>query len=359
MKNILFLSMGLGSGGAERQMVSLAIVLKNKGHDVSFVCYSKEIFYAQILEKENIPIYWKIADNAIKRIYIIRSFIRKGKYDAVISFLATANFLNNVSAIGGKKWKVITGERSAKQATFTSPKGKIFAFFHRYSDSIVCNSKNAKSMWLRHYPQYKDKLITIYNYIKIDKVSSGYQIRKNGKLHILISASYRQLKNPLVLLKALVIMDQESKNKLAVQWYGNKYFKDSVSSECDKLREKYSLHNVIQFYDETKNIIEKMNESDIVALFSSVEGLPNSICEGLALGKPLIMTKVSDYNVLVDSTNGFLCDSESPESIKSAIVSALNLSNKELIIMGQASKQKSENLFSSEKILKQWLSLIS
>ena len=65
-----------------------------------------------------------------------------------------------------------------------------------------------------------------------------------------------------------------------------------------------------------------MNAADFVALFSYVEGLPNAICEALALGKPIIMTRVSDYCSLV-SDNVFLCETPEPLSIATSLKNAI------------------------------------
>ena len=171
MERILFLSHNIGynGGGAERQIVTVACLLKEKGYDVEFLCYCRGSFYENILEEHNIKINWLISSSYIGRMLSIRKFIRKNKYDVVISFLDTPNFLNCFAAIGGKKWKVITSERSAKEEFFCSQKGKIFAWFQRYSDSIVCNSENAKRMWIKHYPCYKDKMHVIYNSVYFNK----------------------------------------------------------------------------------------------------------------------------------------------------------------------------------------------
>lgn len=59
MKKILFLSGNLSSGGAERQMVTIAILLSKKGYDVEFACYGEGDFYSYLLEKEKIKIHWK------------------------------------------------------------------------------------------------------------------------------------------------------------------------------------------------------------------------------------------------------------------------------------------------------------
>ena len=124
MERILFLSHNIGynGGGAERQIVTVACLLKEKGYDVEFLCYCRGSFYENILEEHNIKINWLISSSYIGRMLSIRKFIRKNKYDVVISFQETPNFLNCFAAIGGKKWKVITSERSAKEEFFCTQK---------------------------------------------------------------------------------------------------------------------------------------------------------------------------------------------------------------------------------------------
>lgn len=353
--------MSLGSGGAERQMVTIARLLKEQGYDITFLCYAKEDFYGHLLEKDNIPIVWMIENNYLKRIIKVRNHIRKGNYDVVISFLHTPNFLNNFSAIGGKKWKVITGERSAKESTFKSRKGKIFAWFQRYSDYIVCNSNNAREIWEKHYPKYKNKLITIYNTVTLPEITSEYIPRKDGKIKIIVAASYQYLKNPIGLIKALALLNNEEREKIRVDWYGRIKVENGDTrayEEAKELIRQYDLLSVINLHEEDKNIANKMNESDVVALFSSVEGLPNTICEGMMLCKPIIMTKVSDYKVLVDESNGFLCDWDNINSITNVIRLIIGLTNEQLTQKGYESQIKSKFLFSKERVIDQWISLI-
>lgn len=361
MYKILFLTSNLSSGGAERQMVTLARILKKQGLHIEFLCYSGEDFYSSILKEDAITVHWKIFKNYFLRLISVRRFIRKGEYDCVISFLEVANFLNNFSAIGGKAWRVITGERSSKKRTFHSKRGKVFGWFQRYCDAIVCNSHNAKDMWERNFPQYKDKLSVIYNPVILQEVTSDYIPKKNGKLHIVVAASYQYLKNPIGLIKALALVNEEKREKIEVNWYGrievtkgdSRAYEESVS-----LIKEYKLETVIHLNESTKEIANKMNEADVVALFSELEGLPNAICEGMMMGKPIIMTRVSDYDRLVDETNGFLCDWDNIDTIKEAVISAINLSKETILSMGENSKKKAQTLFSNEEILSLWLRLI-
>lgn len=363
MSRLLFLAADLCSGGAERQMVTVACLLKNKGHDVTVLCYDKADFYAAILSKAGIPIVWELASNDyLKRIQKVRRFIRKGKYDAVISFLQTCNFLNDISAVGGKEWKVITGERSAMESFFQTKKGKLFSWFQRYSDAIVCNSNNAKKLWVSHCPNLSDKLRVIYNSVALGEIHSEYIPLKDGKLHILVAATYQYLKNPVGLVEALNLMSDNEKALIKIDWYGRIRMgagDDTQAYDDTKmLVEKYNLQNVIELHDDTKEIADLMNQADAVMLLSKFEGLPNAICEAMTIGKPIIMTRVSDYNVLVDELNGILCDWDNYESIKKAILFLVHKNKEELLQMGGESKRKAFTLFAAEEVTKRWENLL-
>lgn len=361
IKRILFLSPNLGSGGAERQIVTVASLFKDKGHDVEFLCYSEGNFYEHILKAKGIRVHWIILPNYFKRMMRVRSFIRKGGYDVVVSFLETPCFLNNFAAVGGKKWKVITGERSAKEDFFKSKRGKVFAWFQRYSDAIVCNSENARNMWLKYYPQYENKLNVIYNTVTLQPVSTEYIPKRDSRLHIVVAASYQYLKNPIGVVKALALMSDEEREKIRIDWYGRKEVVrgDTIAyDEAIELIKQHGLGDVIALHGDTKEIHDRMQEADMIALFSSREGLPNAICEGMTLGKPVIMSKVSDYDVLIDESNGFLCDWDSADSIRDALLRASSLSVEELRKMGECSERKAKMMFSNETIIDKWIELI-
>ena len=361
MKRMLFLASNLGSGGAERQMVTVACLLKDAGHEVEFLCYAKGDFYAHILAEKQIPVHWRVLPNYLKRIFAVRKFIRRRSYDAVISFLETPNFLNCFAAMGGKQWEVITGERSAREWNFLTKRGKIFCWFQRFSDKIVCNSENAKHLWLKHCPYYANKLITIYNGVNLLSPTTQYVPKRNGELHIVVAASFQYLKNPIGLIRALALLNDEDRKKIHVDWYGRKEIVKGDSHAYDEsanLIEELELQDVIALHGDTMKIHDKMEEADIVALFSKYEGLPNAICEGMMLGKGIIMTKVSYYSVLVDDTNGFLCDDDTPVAIKDALCKAIILSEKELLLKGENSKRKAVQLFSLNRVQEQWKDVV-
>lgn len=356
MKKILFLADDLCSGGAERQMTTIACLLKQRGYDITMYCYGRADFYAEILNNAQVPIIWAYAPNYIKRIINVRHHIRKSRYDVVISFLPTCNFLNNISAIGGKDWKIITGERSARTSSFSTLRGKLFAWLQKYADYIVCNSYNAALGWEKFKPMYKDKLKVIYNNVSLGVIRSDYIPKKDKKVHFVVAATYQFLKNPLGLIDALMLMSEHQRSCLVIDWYGriNVGGDSQAYDRSCELVKKYGLNDTLHLNTDTKDIADIMNQADAIMLLSWIEGLPNVICEAMAIGKPIIMSKVSDYSTLVDETNGFLCNWDEPESIKDAILSLTSCDERKLCQMGAASKRKATKLFSSEHVIQRW-----
>ncbi len=360
MKKLLFIAAGLGAGGAERQITTVACLMKQAGYDVIMYCWNDENFFDSILNDSKIPIIREVA-NGFKRLLNVRSFIRNNKFDVVISFLPTPNFCNEIASLGGRQWRVIIGERSAAIRKAKTLKDVIFNYCRNFADVQVCNSNNAKELWSEVYPESPLQLKTIYNAVSIGKVTEDYYPLKNGKLHVLIVASIYKTKNPFGLLEAIKLMSNFEKNKLVIDWYGNSYAATGDKSEyfhfVNEIKE-CKLEDVIVLHPATNDVANTIQRADVVALFSKLEGLPNAICEGMMVGKPIIMTRISDYNTIVDETNGYLCDWDDAKSIKNALLNAANLLPDELIKMGKASKMKANNLFSATSISKKWIDLI-
>lgn len=363
MKKVIFFIDNLCSGGAQRQVVNVAALLKKAGYDTEVLVYQDIPFYKPLLDKNQIPVTLVESGSYLKRIIDIRRYLCRSDADCVIAFLETPCFIACVSKIGHKKWRLITTERSAKISTFTTRRNKFFNRFERFANAKIGNSENAMNMWRKYYPQYSNKYSVIYNHVIVpdEFVSQKHEYLSDGKLHLSVAASYQGLKNPLRVIEAVNALSDENKKKLIINWYGRIEIEAGNTLAYDKAAQKikeYQLECCIHLHDQSDEIYKIMAESDAVGLFSTVEGLPNTICEAMTIGKPVIMSKVSDYSVLV-SDNGFLCDPKSVDSIKEALEKLLCSSAEELEKMGRLSKEKAHNLFSAEVITEQWINAIN
>ena len=149
---------------------------------------------------------------------------------------------------------------------------------------------------------------------------------------------------------------------MSIEWYGNIEQDGSTSEEyrpATELIKKYQLQNTVFLHDKTDRIHSIMAKADYVALFSYVEGLPNAILEGMMLSKPIILTRMSDYAVLVDHSNGFLCNADDVQSIKDALMSAIDTSIDERVRMGECSYQKVIMNCSQDSVISSWKKVIT
>lgn len=361
MKIVCFID-HLGPGGAQRQITSLAVLFKERGHYVELLTYYPNDFFLSILERAGIPVCCINEANPIRRINRVRRILRRGNQDAVLSFLDTPNFIACCSAIGGRKWSLVVGERSARLRSFTNSKDKLFRMANVFADHIVCNSYNAQRIWLNYLPVFGAKLHTLYNPVIINdgQINYGYKPKRDGKLHLVVAAGYRRLKNMAGLVTAVNLLDSEYRKQLVIEWYGDidDYEGSAPFDETIAKIREYNLQENIFLHPATKDILSIMAQADVVGLFSHYEGLPNVICEGMTLGKPIIMSRVSDFDYLVDERNGFLCNANDPESIAAAICALIDMPIAELVRMGDASQAKSKALFDKTAIIDSYLNLL-
>ena len=114
----------LGFGGAQRQIANLAVELKAKGHEVTFLRYVKDDFYLPLLQKADIVPLTVLSKNTVGRLKNIRKAIRSINPDILISFMSTPNFCACIASVGKHPWKLIVSERIANHNAFLNKKAR-------------------------------------------------------------------------------------------------------------------------------------------------------------------------------------------------------------------------------------------
>ena len=350
----------LGSGGAQRQLVSLAIAFKEKGHEVSFLVYHFESFYYETLNEHGILVIEVIESNYIKRLLKMRKAIRAGSYDSVLSFLEAANFISTISGFPFRKWYLVVGERSSNPAILKSFKLKFFRFFHLFTDTVVANSYENINLIKKVNPLLSDKkLNVIYNLIDFDRWKpkpTNYEFRKDRKFNLIVVASHQYLKNLNGLVEAINLLDDNEKSQITVNWYGGERQDDSKAKALEKI-EKYNLTDVFNFHEPTINITSRVNAADALGLFSFYEGLPNVVCEAMVNAKPVVSSNVSDIGLLLE--DNFIFDPNSEVELSLVLKKLLSLTESDCNSIGFRNRIKALSLFEYNKIVDGYLKLLS
>lgn len=354
---LLFFIDSLGSGGAQRQLVNIATSLKKRGYIVSFLTYYKSDFYKKILDEYEIPISVIEWRNYIDRLFKCRGFIRNGCYDVVISFLETPSFISEIAGLPFRKWKLIIGERSAAPRILNTVKGRLLRFCHLQADYVVSNSYYNQTLIRKANPFLSPtKCKTIYNLYDTNLLSpSNFSYRENtNEFRLIVVASHQKLKNLHTLADAICCLSDEDKKRLKIHWYGEKkttHYQTSLKHISDlNVQENFS------FFDPTNDIYAKMAEADAVGLFSIYEGLPNTLCEAMCLGKVIIGSDVSDNKLLIRIPE-LICDPSSPQSIAASFSYLLKLTKKEKETIEVSNREFALKHFSEDIVIEKYMEL--
>lgn len=349
----------LGSGGAQRQLVNLAIAFKEKGYEVSFLIYHDEPFYNRVLESYDIPVCLIKEVSYIKRIFKMRKFIRSGNYDVVLSFLQAAGFICEISSFPFRSWRLIVGERSANPAILTSIKLRFFRWFHFLADKIVANSNaNIKIIKKANPLLSEKKLHVIHNFVDFEKWKPNkeiYQFRHNKKFNLIVVASHQYLKNLNGLVEAVNLLNYNEKQQLVIHWYGSERSDKSKLVALEKIK-KYGLTQNFNFYEPTLEITTKVNEADALGLFSFYEGLPNVVCEAMVNSKPIISSAISDVPLFLNEN--FTFNPKDIRDISQKIKFLLDADENTLNGIGESNRKVALEYFNKDSIVNDYLSVM-
>jgi glycosyltransferase involved in cell wall biosynthesis len=94
-----------------------------------------------------------------------------------------------------------------------------------------------------------------------------------------------------------------------------------------------------------------MAKASVCIYPSHAEALPIAWVEGLAMGKAVIGARIGPGpEVIEDGISGILCDSHSPDSVATALLTVLR--DRDLRVrLGAAARQRAEALFSLDKLV--------
>lgn len=116
---------------------------------------------------------------------------------------------------------------------------------------------------------------------------------------------------------------------------------------------------VIEYLGSAEDVRDFIAAADAVVLPSYREGLPRSLLEAGAMGKPLIATDVPGSRVLVeDGVNGLLCEARSASSLAITLKRFAALSDEERRGMGERAREKVVQGFSEEKVIRAYVDVL-
>lgn len=358
MKKILCLIDTLGMGGAERQMIGLALFLKQKGYWVDLVTYYDHEFYAELVEKYGLGTKNLHVNNSkwskLKSVW--KQIKEAGGYDWLIAYKDGPTTIGCLLKIFGGKFGLIVSERSTNQ--LISINDKIKFTLYRFADYVIPNAASQGAFIKQYFPVLSKKIFTISNFTDTDyfvPVSS----RHNEIITIMTAARISKAKNILNYLRAInALKDKGFKAKF--EWYGDvQTGEEAYGEEVFATYKELHIEDMITFHPATTNIVQHYQSCDIFCLPSIYEGFPNVVCEAMSCGKPIICSRVCDNPYIVkENENGIFFNPHDVDDIVNQLIAICSMSAEELSIWGKQSREIAENLFSKEAFVQKYIKLI-
>ncbi len=357
MKKILLFTDILGSGGAQRQLVALAVLLKERGYDVYMLDYWDSVFYNDYLNAHGIRFCHHNTKGKWNIIKMYMKEVAEYRPDVVVSYMENPS----ITACIGKllrrdKYRLIVSERNTCQANRLYEKIRFNIF--RIADSVVPNSHSQYDFIAANYPFLVKKTKTITNFIDIDRFVPRHEVKKdNGFIYILVVGRLDKQKNPIRFFEAINIVRGYYTN-IKVKWYGQPVNTDYLERCREKIGE-LKLTDVIELLPPDTKIENAYHAADIFVLPSLYEGFPNVLCEAMSCGLPVLTSNTCDNPSIVGKENSdCLFQPTDVDDIAACIKRMLDKNADYWREKGLANRKIAVSSFSKEKFVDGYLSII-
>lgn len=356
MKRILCFIENLGSGGAERQLTGLAVMLKQQGYQVEVCYYVNRQFYLPYLQGNGVESSYLIkAANPKKRFFAMRKHIKAFKPDTVISYSVSPSMITCLLKLLGMKFNLIVSERSNTQKITNGVKLRFFLY--HWADFIVPNSFSQGAFIKKQFPELTDKIKVITNFVDTDVFSPSTKHEDHDETSMLCVGRMWPEKNIPRMIKAISKVVSHGFN-LKVDWFGQD-LKDASSAECYRtLHEEHMEQNFV-FHAPSSTIQEEYQKADVFCLPSLYEGFPNVLCEAMSCGKPVLCSRVCDNpNIVQEGDNGLLFDPLNVDDMVATIERYLDLPLEKKDKMGRRSREIAVELFSRDSFIQKYIAIL-
>jgi glycosyltransferase involved in cell wall biosynthesis len=330
--SILLLARSLETGGAERQLVELALGLKKRGHEVRVALFYGGGALEGALRTAGVEILdlrksgrWDFAGFLVRTVRVFRRL----KPNVIYSFLGGGNIVGGlVRPFAGRTklvWSVLNSAYDLSVDHWLARVGHVLeTALARTPDAIIANSSAGRAFAVqRGFPA--KKVAVVPNGIDTERFRPDSALRReqrrklglgDDEIAIGVLARLNATKDYPTFLRAAA--------EIAPRTPRARFLCVGSGSDLDTLQRLASglgISDRVQFTGELDAAMA-LNAFDIACSTSVTEGFSNAIAEAMACGLPCIVTDVGDSALIVGDC-GVVVPPSSPGLLAQAIEQVL------------------------------------
>jgi len=388
---------GLGRGGTESQLIRLAKGLHYRGVTVEVWCYAGASPLDADLEAAGIRVRTGTGTGGQRqKIQQVRGWMQEFKPDVMHGFMKRASSLAILARLGSPGYREVNVVGSDLSTATYAPRrpslwGSLLLF--GFADVVVTQTELNRRSLIRLAPWLRTKVRVIRNGLDLsgfvpskekgaeehqnDKQASSIQSRmwddshlskdegevihktvKEPPFRFAVVGSVYGVKNPVGLVRAVGILRERGITGFEVVWYGRLGLGEQAESgspeyhEAIRLVQEGGLEDYVCFKGEISDVQGALQQADALIHPSLQEGFPNAVVEGLACGLPMVLSRVSDLPLVVETAhNGFLVEETNPARIAEGLQQMLDLPVQERKAMGARSRELAGQWFELERFI--------
>jgi len=350
------------TGGAEKQVRLLARAFADAGHSVRIVAPWLDRTLPRTDHVDGIPLT-RLAYPRIKLLgaamlcarYGFWLWARRGEFDAIHVHMA-----KNLAAVSGLLRPLLPATVTVKISgawEFSGgvldpelrarPVQRLYNWCLRRVDNMQCISEYTRFM-LNDAGYPDERLLMVPNAVDLTRFSPRVvEARAPGTpTRVTYVGRIRPVKGVAVLVDAWSRVATAAHVRLTIAGDG------ADREALTKRAREAGLAESIEFLGEVSDVPAILAETDIYVQPSLQEGLPNSVLEAMAMGLPIVATRVSgNEDVVVHEENGLLVPAGDPEALAAALrrlVADPSLAAR----MGRRSRQMAEERFGLRAVMR-------
>lgn len=328
-RKVLFLCRSLGYGGAQAQLVELAIGLHQRHHPVVVASFYDGHLRQRLCQAE-VPVVllgkrgrWDLCSFFWRLLQVLRA----EKPDILHGYLAIPNLMALLLKPASRHSQVVWGIRATTGPKDESHWMSILAQWlegrlSAAADRIIINSQAG---WAACQSRafHMDHAVVIFNGIDVDRfhpdASAGQAVREEWQIApheklIGIVGRLDPVKGHPVFLKAAALLAARDQNvRFTCIGDGAAHYRARLFALASEL----GLRNRLWWAGARQDMCAVYNALDLATLASASEGFPNVLGEAMACGTPCVATDAGDAAEIIADTGGIVLPGE-PQQLANA-----------------------------------------
>ncbi|MBF9001210.1 glycosyltransferase family 4 protein [Vibrio nitrifigilis] len=279
-------------------------------------------------------------------------------YSCVCSKILGIKVINTVSGLGSifidKGWKSYIGKILLKVS-------------QPFADHVIFQNIDDMNIYLDNRLINSERCSRV-NGIGIDlKRFRPVQSRNDGNVKFILTGRMLESKGVRVFAKSAKIVKQKILDDVdfcdtnvqfsLLGFIDNTHAHSISESELLQFSKEYN----VDYLGSTDNVFDIVKDYDCVVLPSFYrEGVPQSLIEACAMGKPIITTdNVGCRDTVIDKESGYIIPIKDPHALADAMLKIIKLGHEGRLAFGVKGRQKAVRDFNHLKISKHYIDIIN